>query len=130
MGLDMWAFAVPKGVVEIAATDVKFDDETEKAQEELACWRKHHDLHGWMEKLYNEKGGKALSFNCVTVQLKEEDLNRLEEDVKSNQLPQTTGFFFGNNPPNDDTIEEDLEFVEKAREAIKEGKAVFYNSWW
>ena len=130
MGLDMWAFAVPKDLVKHAATDVKFDEKTEEAQEELANWRKHHDLHGWMENLYNEKGGKALSFNCVTVQLEEEDLNRLEEDVKSNQLPQTTGFFFGINPPNDDTIEEDLEFVQKAREAISDGKVVYYYSWW
>ena len=130
MGLDMWAFAVPKDLVKHAPTDVEFGDDTEKAQEDLASWRKHHDLHGWMKNLYNEKGGKAQSFNCVTVQLEEEDLNRLEEDVKSNQLPQTTGFFFGNNPPNDDTIEEDLEFVQKAREAIKEGKVVYYNSWW
>ena len=130
MGLDMWAFAVPKDLVKHAATDVEFGDDTEKAQEGLANWRKHHDLHGWMKNLYNEKGGKAQSFNCVTVQLEEKDLNRLEEDVKSNQLPQTTGFFFGNNPPNDDTIEEDLEFVQKAREAIKEGKVVYYYSWW
>lgn len=130
MGLDMWAFAVPKDLVKHAPTDVEFGDDTEKAQEGLANWRKHHDLHGWMKNLYNEKGGKAQSFNCVTVQLEEKDLNRLEEDVKSNQLPQTTGFFFGNNPPNDDTIEEDLEFVQKAREAIKEGKVVYYYSWW
>ena len=130
MGLDMWAFAVPKDLVKHAPTDVEFGDDTEKAQEDLASWRKHHDLHGWMKNLYNEKGGKAQSFNCVTVQLEEKDLNRLEEDEKSNQRPQTTGFFFGNNPPNDDTIEEDLEFVQKAREAIKEGKVVYYYSWW
>ena len=130
MGLDMWAFAISKDKVKIAATDVEFDEKTEEALEELANWRKHHDLHGWMGQLYNEKGGKASSFNCVTVQLEKEDLNRLEDDVRSNKLPKTRGFFFGDNPPNDDSIAEDIEFIEKARGAIEEGKAVFYYSWW
>ncbi len=32
---------------------------------QLYYWRKHPELHGWMEKLYRETGGAAQSFNCV-----------------------------------------------------------------
>jgi hypothetical protein len=36
---------------------------------ELYYWRKHPNLHGWMESLYYEKGGTADNFNCVNLQL-------------------------------------------------------------
>ena len=36
---------------------------------ELHYWRKHPNLHGWMESLYYEKGGTADNFNCVNLQL-------------------------------------------------------------
>lgn len=95
----------------------------------LAYWRKHPYLQGWMEKLYYEKGGKGEEFNCVNVRLDEDDLNRLKEDVLSGSLPETTGFFFGSDS-SDDYREQDLEFIEDALEAIKDGRIVLYDSWW
>ena len=62
---------------------------------ELHYWRKHPNLHGWMQKLYYEKGGKDEIFNCVPVALTGQDLDRLEADVKDGELPLTAGFFFG-----------------------------------
>jgi ABC-type sugar transport system ATPase subunit len=59
---------------------------------EIHYWRKHPNLHGWMEKLYFEKGGSAEVFDCVAVVLTREDLDRLEADVKARRLPHTTGF--------------------------------------
>ena len=109
-------------------TDVEFPHHTLYA--EIQYWRKHHDLHGWMENLYRVKGGKAESFNCVNVRLNEEDLDKLEHDITNNNLPHTTGFFFGNNPPDSESIAQDLQFIRNARNAIAEGKAVFYSSWW
>jgi hypothetical protein len=50
--------------------------------------------------------------------------------VTDNDLPKTTGFFFGDNPPDEESVKKDLEFIQKARDAIKAGKAVFYDSWW
>ena len=121
MGLDMYAFKVKK-------EDFNFDRKDDK-QEELMYWRKHHDLHGWMEQLYVNKGGTEM-FNGIPVVLSLDDLDLLERDIKNWNLPHTTGFFFGNNPPDEDSNEEDLAFIKKAREAINDGFEVIYNSSW
>ena len=118
----------------------------------LADWRKHNRLHGWMEELWNDKGkpfdGKLEEnpmgdFNCVPVELTLEDLDKLEADINEKVLPETGGFFFGDDSfswEDDDGKpfegnnyyhkETDLQFIEDARIAIKEGKKVYYNSWW
>ena len=41
--------------------------------EEIAYWRKHNALHGWMESLYRKKGGTE-EFNCIPVELNKTDL--------------------------------------------------------
>ena len=131
MGLDMYAWRVKAedavGDFEVARTE---DGDGDSKVEELFYWRKHHDLHGWMENLYREKGGTKESFNCVKVRLTKEDLERLASDVVANRLPQTTGFFFGDNPPDAESIEHDMEFIGKALAAILQGDAVYYDSWW
>ena len=130
MGLDMYAFRVKAEDV-IDDFNVRDDEMGRKEPlEELAYWRKHHDLHGWMEKLYRNKGGDKESFNCVPVRLTEFDLDALQFDLLNDTLPETQGFFFGTNPPDLESLKEDLEFIQKARDAIKEGDAVYYDSWW
>jgi hypothetical protein len=59
-----------------------------------------------------------------------EDLDALQDDLVHSALPETTGFFFGNNPPDEETLREDLEFVAKARVEIAMGREVYYDSWW
>lgn len=124
MGLDMYAFstkAKPSSEVDFSTKNFE--------QEELHYWRKHPNLHGWMQSLYESKGGDPNSnFNGDCVVLDNEDLDNLEEDIKNGNLPDTSGFFFGNTQGDED--EDDLEFVRKAREAIKNGKTVYYTSWW
>ena len=138
MGLDQYAYA-------------KTSEESE--QEELAYWRKHNRLHGWMEQLWEDKGRPNFSkgideqpmgdFNCVPVELNLSDIEQLEAHIENKALPQTGGFFFGSdsfdwededgNPPAEGDYyykEADLEFIELARKAIQEGKKVFYDSWW
>jgi len=124
MGLDMYAWRVK---AENVVNDLEYNQEKPV---ELFYWRKHHDLHGWMENLYRDKGGAKADFNCVPVRLTLEDLDYLEKDLKKNMLPETTGFFFGNNPPDDESLEDDLKFISLAREAIEAGDAVYYDSWW
>ena len=98
---------------------------------DFAYWRKFNHLHGWMERLYREKGGVSEDFNCDTVRLMPEDLDRLESMAKSKALTPTAGFFFGSGEPfDDDDKEEVLSFITRAREAIEQGYAVFYSSWW
>lgn len=124
MGLDQFAYAVD------------YNGE----REELATWRKHPNLQGWMENLWESKGkpglddanmgGNGMSdFNCIPLGLNVDDLDDLEDAVRGSGLPSTVGFFFGND--SDDYYKlQDLEFIRKARQAIDNGKSVMYDSWW
>ena len=96
--------------------------------EEIAYWRKHPDLHGWMEQLYRKKGGTEKSFNGDTVLLTEEDIDNLKIAVLTRTLPSTSGFFFGASKQEINFA--DLEFIEKAKQAIKEGYTIYYDSSW
>ena len=130
MGLDMFVWRVEANDVIDDLTIRSKEDGRQYDLDELWYWRKHHDLHGWMEKLYRNKGGTAQSFNCVPVRLYSHDLDALQFDLLNSALPETTGFFFGNNPPDLDSLSEDLKFIQKARDAIACGDAVYYDSWW
>jgi hypothetical protein len=95
---------------------------------EIAYWRKHPNLHGWMQKLWEAKGGSG-DFNGDELELTWEDIDELEKAVKKRKLPTTSGFFFGN--PNDDYYyDHDLEFIKNARAELFLGLKVFYNSSW
>ena len=95
---------------------------------ELAYWRKHPNLQGWMEDLWLAKGGEG-EFNCVDLELKIEDLDLLEQSLDESALPETVGFFFGANSA-DHYSEQDREFIVQARASIKQGYKVIYHSWW
>ena len=123
MGLDMYAYATKAKLNK----EVDFS-ETNLKGEELHYWRKHPNLHGWMQSLYEEKGGTSDTFNGDCVVLDSEDLDVLEEDIKDGNLPNTSGFFFGNS--DGEEMDDDLQFVKEAREAIANGKTVYYTSWW
>ena len=125
MGLDMYAFSTKAK----QKTDVDFETKNFKP-EEVFYWRKHPNLHGWMQSLYDMKGGTSDSFNGDCVVLDIVDLDNLEEDIRQGNLPDTSGFFFGESSNNDEENENDLLFVTKAREAISNGKTVYYTSWW
>lgn len=137
MGLDMHAYRMkftPSKEVDFSEEIFGRDDRGELDYEnpivvakEIAYWRKHPDLHGWMENLYREKGGREKSFNGDLVVLTLADLDRLEEDILRKNLPKTSGFFFGESG---EISLKDLEFVLEARKAIQEGDTVFYDSSW
>ena len=126
MGLDQFVYFVRK---EDAIDDFTYKDIVGKYTREDIYWRKNHDLQGWMENLYQEKGGTGV-FNCVNVRLTEEDVLRLKNDIINRKLPRTGGFFFGNCPYDDDQAEEDLKDVETMLSAIEDGFAIYYSSWW
>ena len=139
MGLDQYAYA-RKGEPQLETQTYTCEDlegnefertETQEIWEdqmELAYWRKHPNLQGWMEQLWREKGGEG-EFNCVDVELDAADLEKLEQDIDYGDLPETEGFFFGN--PSDDRYREgDLEFIRTAREHLSMGYKIVYTSWW
>jgi hypothetical protein len=118
MGLDMYAYTAAKE---------QADYKTE--QREIAYWRKHPNLHGWMEKLAKSKKVKYSTFNGVELELTWEDLDKLEQDICNTNLPETQGFFFGDGA-DEHYKEKDLEFVKRARAELFLGLKVFYNSSW
>jgi hypothetical protein len=83
-----------------------------------------------MENLYRLKGGTAVSFNCNTIRLDAKDLDRLEMDTGNNKLVPVNGFFFGEQTIYPEDLESVATFIAKAREALADGKAVYYDSWW
>ena len=139
MGLDQYAFARKGEPIETTEdyTYQDFEGNTHTEQRtsvsyeeehEVAYWRKHPNLQGWMEDLWREKGGEG-EFNCVDVELTLEDLAALEIDLGNQDLPETQGFFFGNN--SDDYYKEgDLEFIREARQYLADGYKIVYTSWW
>ncbi len=124
MGLDMYAFTVPADSVGDGVTDVALGDNAV----ELFYWRKFNALHGWMEQLYRSKKGLRVDFNCTTVRLTSEDLDRLEREA--NTLQPVAGFFFGEQAIYPEQLESIADFIAKAREALDYGNAVYYDSWW
>lgn len=127
MGLDQYAFSIGT-TTPLAKVDMDLSEEGCPDRQDLHYWRKHPNLQGWMERLYREQGGTKENFNCVGVSLSREDLDRLEVDIKTGQLPATSGFFFGSSDGSE--TESDLAFVTKARQALDDGRAVVYYSWW
>lgn len=139
MGLDMYAHSVNEN----------------GEQEPLADWRKHNRLHGFMEDLWESKGrpyegdlddldacGMG-SFNGIPLELEGSDLEDLFECVVNKTMPETGGFFFGDDSfswEDDDGNkfkegdyyykEKDLNFIRDAIKLIQQGKKVYYNSWW
>ncbi len=132
MGLDQYAM-------------VRLDTKNEEGNwdmEELAYWRKHPNLQGFMEELWIEKGRPnahkidesnpfGSDFNCVDLELTIEDIDALEKAVckEGSSLPKTGGFFFGEDSDSH-YCEQDLEFCANARKALEGGQAVVYSSWW
>ena len=96
---------------------------------EIAYWRKHPSLHGWMEKLAERKNLEYRSFNGVELELTWEDIDDLERAVRNGKLPFTEGFFFG-KPADNVYYEEDLKFCVDAKAELFLGLKVFYNSSW
>ena len=131
MGLDMYAYVAKKNN-EMRDYYESYDYETDSGPvvkpREIAYWRKHPNLHGWMHKLWNEKGHSG-DFNGDELELTWEDLDRLEYVVKRQELPGTSGFFFGNDA-DDHYRDQDLKFINEARAEITRGWRVFYNSSW
>jgi hypothetical protein len=135
MGLDMYAYVGRPGQRDEFYEKSHWDEKTKELvgpvskPVELAYWRKHPSLHGWMEKLAERKNLEYSSFNCVELELTWEDIDELEQAVRHGQLPFTEGFFFG-KPADNVYYDEDLKFCVDAKAELFLGLKVFYNSSW
>ena len=136
MGLDMYAYVANKaGQQNEFYEGAEWDPELKESvnpnvakPREIAYWRKHPNLHGWMRKLYEAKGGTG-EFNGDELELTRDDIDMLEQDILAGHLPSTTGFFFGDEADSY-YKKHDLEFIKNARAELFCGLKVFYNSSW
>ena len=118
MGLDQYAYS----------------EDSNGERTEIAYWRKHNRLQGWMENRYADNGGME-EFNQVDLELTLEDLDMLESTMMNKLLPETVGFFYGNDSYKDYESEygyksDDEMFINKAREELNKGNKVIYYCWW
>lgn len=94
----------------------------------LYRWRKHNDLHEWMERRWRgmpwHRGAGGDFNNKTRVVLDVRDLDALEYLVSNSLLPRMPGYSI------DTAMEEDLAFITAAREELAAGKFVYYTSWW
>jgi hypothetical protein len=135
MGLDMYAYVAARSgeYDEYYAAPGAYEDGEwtvpgKTKPRELAYWRKHPNLHGWMQRLWESQGNKG-GFNGDELELTWQDLDALELAVTHGQLPGTTGFFFG-EAADEYYRQIDLEFIKNARAELFLGLKVFYNSSW
>jgi hypothetical protein len=136
MGLDMYAYVAARAGAQAEFSEGASWDAEKGAMvnpnatepREIAYWRKHPNLHGWMQRLWESKGNSG-EFNGDELELTWEDLDQLEQDIRNKNLPDTSGFFFGRNA-DDHYREDDLKFVREAKAEAFLGLKVFYNSSW
>lgn len=124
MGLDQYAYKVANVK---SLTDLTFP-EGAMVDRDFDYWRKFYGLQNWMEDLYHEKGGRE-EFNCMPVRLTLQDLDRLERDMQKDDFYEDR---IGDTLEEEKkhTVEHLEEFIKNAREALAEGYAVYYDSWW
>jgi hypothetical protein len=68
-------------------------------------------------------------FNGIELELEWTDIENLEADILADNLPGTSGFFFGDDS-DDYYKQQDLEFVKQAKADLFLGLKVYYNSSW
>ena len=86
MGLDQYAYVAAQANSEWNGNNHR----------ELAYWRKHPNLQGWMEQLWRSRNTDPAvdpGFNGVEVELTWEDIDALEAAIRHKQLPATSGFY-------------------------------------
>lgn len=137
MGLDQNLFAVDED-----ACDQDGNIMDRESMEEIGYWRKHADLHGFVESLWEKAGCPGADerhqdpmfgslFNCIPFELTEEHIQQIIECSERRSFGDadgTTGFFFGQTFPEDH--DKTIEIMKHALELKKEGKRIFYDSWW
>jgi hypothetical protein len=119
MGLDMYL----NGHMYTSASDQALDDfPIKELVVEIGYWRKHPNLHGAMVNMFANGNDE-----CQYIELNEPDLVDIIAAIKSDSLPETTGFFFGKSalpgePGYEEEKQEDIAIFEKAITWVRSNK--------
>lgn len=109
-------------------------DEQGSLKKEFMYWRKTSHIQDFFQKIYAEKTGDTnpSNFNCVSVEIDFDVLNRFITAVKNKQMKPVGGFFFGcsYDPGTEEYIEQDLKFASECFFHLLMGRKVEYSSWW
>lgn len=76
---------------------------------ELAYWRKHPNLHGYIVETFADDIDE-----CQRIELNVNDIHNIIDAITYDQLPYTEGFFFGKSPEKNTT-----EYQEQKEKDIK-----------
>lgn len=110
------------------ATKERIEQETDiyaTGTETLCSWRDRLNLDSWFTKLYSQKGGVGQDLCSILVKLSVQDLDRLEQAIKQNDLSSIDDLFCHFNAYDSET---GLDFISTAKAKIKEGYTVYYYS--
>lgn len=69
---------------------------TDNHNNEIGYWRKHPNLHGYIVQNFADGVDE-----CQSIPLSIDDVRNIIIAVEDNDLPDTTGFFFGVSQPED-----------------------------
>lgn len=92
---------------------------------EAHYWRKNHTLQNWMRERWALNIGDKEEFNCIEFQLYKDDIDTLKTNIINGDSEM-------GEPHYKDSGHKkyDLEFVEGALKALKNGRKVIYDSSW
>lgn len=116
MGLDMYFFTQ------------KPDCDPHCPKEEIAYFRKHSDLHGWMDEEWRKLYGDDIDFNCEYLEITEDMLKRLSDYLKLPEKKHYKGFFWGTS--TDEDWKETKKLIPELKKRMKNGERIYYYSWW
>lgn len=117
MAFDMYAYSTNKENVQYGLIIIDEDK-----LETIFHWHSHIRLHSYFEDLYCEKGGEDTAFNGAYMEITSDDINNLEKAIQ-----QKTDYFYGRAYSH---YQDDLDFIAKAREVLRKGDSLFYQSIW
>ena len=103
-----------------------------KLSSQLAYFRKHCDLHGWLTDKWHEKHPETVGtdFNTTYMEITPELLKEMTAYArKKHPYSEYNGFFWGDSTPDD--WKETRKLCKEIRAILKSGLGrVFYYSWW
>ncbi|WP_261998678.1 hypothetical protein [Enterococcus faecalis] len=125
MGLDMWLY----------------EKEQEKGEaQEIGYWRKANQIRAFFASYAPELIGENIEMLAVNKEMLLELKRRINcclternENISSELLPTSQGFFFGSSEYDGwyyEQLENTLPIIEEALIAINNNNLVFYGEWW